>query len=142
MGRNQRPDTVESPSVEPDGQTSIPLLLEELLRAAIPDLDRTGPVLAGRDRPFEVRVLERVILDVYGKMTLAAAKRNSFRHCPARQGAVSLEPKVVVKPSRRVALDDEAWLIPGGSGLPERLGRLARLPAPAVLAQAHLWIVA
>ena len=94
----------------------------ELVRAAIPDLDRPGPVLPGRDRPLEIGVVERVILDVDGEMPLALLQRHALRHGPAREGAVPLEPEVVVEAAGGVPLDDEA-----GRGAvvaaAERLGR-------------------
>jgi hypothetical protein len=83
-----------------------------------------------------------VILDAHRQVTLTAAKRDPFRDGPARQDAVPFEPKVVVEPPRSVSLDDETWLISGRLELPERLGRVTRLPTLAILVQAHLWIVA
>jgi hypothetical protein len=83
-----------------------------------------------------------VILDVHREMALAMAERYPFRHRPARQSAVSLEPEIVVEPSRRVPLNDEARLVRWRFYLPERLRRLVGLSPPAVLVQAHLWIVA
>ncbi len=78
MRRDQRPDTVEAISTKADGQTAVAFLLDELIRAAIPDLDGPGAVLAGGNRPFELRVLERMILDVHGEMALSAAERDPF----------------------------------------------------------------
>ena len=45
-GRHERPHAVEPLAVQPDGQPAVALLLEELVRPAIPDLDRAGAVLA------------------------------------------------------------------------------------------------
>ena len=142
MSRYQRPDTIQAASVQPNRQTAVTLLFHELVGAAIPDLDGTGTVLTGRNRPFELHILERVILDVHRQVTLTAAKRNPFRDGPAPQDAVPLEPKVVVEPPRSVSLDDETWLLTSSRGLPKRLRGLARLPAAAILVEAHLWIVA
>jgi hypothetical protein len=72
---------------------------------------------------------------------LAAAERNAFRNRPAGQGAVALEPEVVVQPARSVPLNHETGPI-SGRGVPERFGSSVRLPAPPVLVEAHLWIVA
>ncbi len=55
---------------------------------------------------------------------------------------MTLESKVVMEAPRGMSLDDEPWLIANRLRLPERLRRLARLPAASVLVQAHLWIVA
>jgi hypothetical protein len=83
-----------------------------------------------------------VILDVHREMALAMAERYPFRHRPARQSAVSLEPEIVVEPSRRVPLNDEARLVRWCLCLSEGLRRLVGPPTAAVLVQAHLWIVA
>ena len=142
MSRYQRPDTIQTTPVQPNRQATVTLLFHELVGAAIPDLDGTGTVLTGRDRTFELHILERVILDVHRQVTLTAAKRDPFRDGPARQDAVPFEPKVVVEPPRSMSLDDETWPISDRLGLPERLGRVTRLPTLAILVQAHLWIVA
>jgi hypothetical protein len=83
-----------------------------------------------------------MILDVHGEMALATAKWDSFRHGPAGEGAMPLEPEVVVEPPRRMPLNDEAKTLARRLRVSERLRRLAGLPAPAVLVEAHLWIVA
>ena len=73
--------------------------------------------------PSKSRVLERVILHVHREMALAASKRDALRHRPARERAVALEPKVVVKTSRGVPLDHETRVrarrlaSPNGSGV-------------------------
>jgi hypothetical protein len=118
------------------------LLLDELVGTAIPDLDGSRAVLTLRDRPFEVRVLERVVFDVNRKVTLAAAERNALRHCPAGQRTASLEPEVVVKPPRGVPLNHETRLFLSSLRVPERLRSPVRLPPAAILVEAHLWIVA
>ena len=82
-------------------------LADELVRAPVPDVDRPGPVLALGDLALEVRVLERMILDVHGERALAAAQRHAPRQRPARKHAIALEPQVVVQAPRDVTLDDE-----------------------------------
>jgi hypothetical protein len=83
-----------------------------------------------------------MILDVHGKMAFPTPKRDSFRDRPARQRAVSLEPKVVVQSPRGMALNDEPSATLPCSRLSERLGRLTSLATPSILVEAHLWIVA
>ena len=60
-----------------------------------------------RDLALELRVLERVVLDVDGEMLLARLERHALRHRPGRERAVALEAEVVVEPARVVALDHE-----------------------------------
>ena len=111
--------------------------------AAIPDLDRAGPVLPGRDLALEVRVVERVVLDVDGEMPFALLERHALRHGPAGERAVALEPEVVVEPPGGMALHDEAQgrALPA-SPSPERLGRLARIPLLPVGLERHSPMIA
>ena len=123
VSRNERPHAVEPLAVEPDGQAAVPLLLEELVRSAVPDLHRAGAVLARRDLALEVAVLERMVLHVHREVALSAPERDSLRHSPARERAVPLEPEVVVEATRVMPLDHEPRrspffrLLPNGSGV-------------------------
>ena len=112
MGGHERPDALEALAQQPHREPAVSLLLEQLVGAAVPDLDGACSVLAGRDHTFEIGVVERVILDVDGEMPLPFAKRDALRNRPARQSAVAFEPKVVVEPPRIVSLNDEAELVP------------------------------
>src|SRR5262249_11175566 len=107
-----RPLPFELAAVEVHGQTAVALLLDELVRPGVPDLDRARPVLAGRDRPFERRVVERMVLDVHGEVPLATVERHALGNGPAGEDAVPLEPEVVVQPARIVALHHEQRLSP------------------------------
>ena len=129
--------------MQPHGQPAVPLLLEELVRAAVPDLDRAGAVLPRRDRPLEVAVLERMVLDMHGEVPLSAPERDAFRHRPARERTASLESEVVVQAPRVVALDRRsAGARSADAALAERLGCPPGAPLAPVLVEAHLWIVA
>src|SRR5262249_33102132 len=97
-GRNARPGSLPPPPVPADGQTTVPLLVEQLVGPVVPDLDRPRAVLALRDLAFERRVVERVILDVHRKVLLTRLERNALRHGPAREHAVAFQPEVVVQP--------------------------------------------
>ena len=133
LRRHERPDTVQLLPVQAHGQPAAPLLLEQLVRARVPDLDGARAVVPLRDLALERRVLERVVLDVDREVLLAGLERNAFRHGPARERAVQLEAEVVVEPRRVVSLDDEDRLSRGcrpprasnGSGVCEGL-RLRR----------------
>ena len=107
----------------------------------IPDLDRAGAVLPGRNLAFEVGVRERVILDVDGEVSLRRGHGHSLRHRPAREDAVALEPEVVVQPPRSVALDDEAEPRPSTT-VSERLGRALRVALAAIVGEGHGRIIA
>ena len=110
--------------MEAHGEAAVLLLLDQLVGAAVPDLDRAGAVLPGRDLALEVRVVERVVLDVHGQVPLARLERHALGHGPAREHTVALEPEVVVQPAGGVALHDEdaassPGAPPNGSGVRE-----------------------
>jgi hypothetical protein len=116
--------------VQPHREPAVALLLEELIGARIPDLDRARAVLALRDLALERRVVDRVVLDVDGEVLQPRLERNPLRHRPAREDTVALEPEVVVQAPGVVALDDEQRLLAFPTG-GERLGGLLRVaPAP------------
>ena len=126
--------------MQPHRQAAVRLLLDELVGAAVPDLDRPGAVLALRDLALESGVLERVVLHVDGEVLLARLQRNTLRHGPGRERAVPLEPEVVVQPPRVVALDDEDGLcLSPRAAAGEGLGCPLGIPFPAVLVEAHRW---
>ena len=54
------------------------LLLDELVRAAVPDLDRAGAVVALRDLTLEGGVVEGVVLDVDGEDALPGSSGTPF----------------------------------------------------------------
>ena len=56
--------------VQADCEAAVVLLLEQLVGAVVPDLDRAAAVLALRDLSLERRVLERMVLDVDGEVLL------------------------------------------------------------------------
>src|SRR5579862_3968383 len=121
--RHQRPRPAQARAVQPHCQLAVSLLLEELVRAVVPDLDRAGAVLPLRDLAVEARVLERMVLDVDGQRAAAGLERHPFRHGPGEEHPVALEPEVVVEPAGVVALDDEDRRA-GVRLAPEGLGRL------------------
>src|SRR5207237_10405750 len=59
LGRDERPRSLEPLPVQPDRQSAAPFLLDQVVRAGVPDLDRAGAVLALRDLAREGRVLQR-----------------------------------------------------------------------------------
>ncbi len=118
-------------------EAAVRLLLDELVGAAIPDLDAAGAVVPGRDLALEGRVRERVVLDVDGEVLRAGLERHALRDRPAGERAVSLEPEVVVEPASIMALNHEDRRL-AAAALGERLRRLAaRSLALVVLQRRH-----
>src|SRR4029077_19881275 len=110
-------------AVQPHREPAVVLLLEQLVRPVVPDLDGARAVVPLRNLPLEASVLERVILDVNREMLLAGLERNALRHRPGREHAVAFEPEVVVQPPGIVTLNDEDRILVAGA-TPERLGGL------------------
>src|SRR6516225_9261432 len=71
--------------------------LERAIGAAIPHDHGAGAVVAGRDHAFEVRILERMVLDVHRETLLLGAHRGALRHRPALEHALHLETEVTVE---------------------------------------------
>ena len=87
--------------------TAVRLLLQQLVRARVPDLHRPRAVLPGGDLALEARVGERVILGAHGEAPLARHGWEAARERPAGEHAAALEPQVVVQAAGGVALNDE-----------------------------------
>ena len=135
---DERPDAVDPLPPEPEGEAAVGLLLQELVRPAVPDLDRAGAVLAGRDRALEGAVVEWMILDVDREVPLAGREGQPLRHGPAGEGAVPLESQIVVEPPCVVALDDEDRAAARRASA-ERLGCAPRVAlAPVVAERGHV----
>src|SRR5437763_3195492 len=109
--RHECPGSLEPLPMQPHGQPALALLLEQLIRAAIPDFDGPRAVVPLRDLTLDAPVLERMILDVHCEMLLAGLERNALRHRPRGEDAVALEAEVVVQPPRVVSLNDENRLL-------------------------------
>ena len=122
-------------------QAAVAFLLEELVGAPIPDLDGARAVLALGDLALEVRVLERMVLDVHGEVALARLERDALRHRPARERTVPLEPEVVVEPPRSVPLDDEDRLLLPLLAAGERLRCALRIAFVPVFLETHATIM-
>src|SRR5205085_6759601 len=93
---------------------------------------RTAAILALRDRPLELVVLDRMILDFHREPANARFVARPLRHGPALHYTVQLEPEVEVQVTRLVFLHDEAQcrraLLPRRShGRRRATRRLARL---------------
>src|SRR6202008_435915 len=94
-GRNRRPRPVEPLAVQPHRKPAVLLLLEQLVRPGVPDLDGARAVVSLRNLPLEASVFQRVILDVNREMLLAGLERNALRHRPRREHAAALETEGV-----------------------------------------------
>jgi hypothetical protein len=87
-----------------DGLTA----LVELPRSLVPDDDVSPSVLACRNDPFEVQILDRVVFDVERSPPRPGIQGGPLGHRPAGEHPFDLQTEVVVEPARPVTLDDES----------------------------------
>ena len=108
-GPEQRVSTPESLARESD----LDLVLGPLVgieRAAVPDPDRAGAVLAGWNVALKLEVLDRVVLGPHREPVVLGVGRDPVRHRPRGERAVVLEPQIPVKPPCVMLVDHEALL--------------------------------
>ena len=77
--------------MEAHGQPAVLLLLDELVRPVVPDLNAARAVLALRDLTGKRCVLDRVVLDVDGERALTRLERNAcllLRFSPLAPGSL------------------------------------------------------
>ncbi len=134
LGLHERPFAAQLVAAQLEQQLAFDEALVDVVErhpaAAVPDDHRARAVVAGRDQPLEVRVLDGVVLDVDREPLVGRVRRRALRHGPGLQHAVVLEPEVVVRAPRRVLLDDEPRA--SYAGRAERLRSLIRLSLCAI----------
>jgi hypothetical protein len=138
VSRHERPAALQAPSVQHERPLTVPLAFHEVVGAGVPHLDRAGAVLALWNLTLESRVLERVILDVHRECAVPGLERHAFRHRPRGEGAVLLEPQVVVEVPGVVPLDDEDRVAGPPAPAGKRLRRLGGVALTPILAEGHL----
>src|SRR5262245_43004806 len=145
---HERPPAVELPAREDELEIAVAVALVRvavgLPGAAVPDHHRAAAVFALRDGSLEVAVLERMILHLHGEALVGGVEAGPLGHRPALEGALELEPEVVVEPAGHVLLDHEgsrARAAPRGRRrFARRLRRGLEVPLATILAQPHLLI--
>jgi hypothetical protein len=98
-------------------------VFQRLPGTLVPDDHLAGAVLLGRNRAFEVRVRDRVVLDLHGHPLVVRVVAGAFRHGPAFHRAVELEPEIVVQAAGPVLLDHEGEHVLPRLAAVGRLGR-------------------
>ena len=99
---------------------------------AVPDHDGAPAIFPLRNDPFEIAIIDGVILDMDSKAFDMRIEARPFRDSPTFVDAVEFETEVVMKPARSVFLNDEAkigarvpYATPLGSGVLEK-SRMSR----------------
>jgi hypothetical protein len=99
----------------PDGLPRVPRQLG-LERAPVPADRIARAVLALRDDPLEIEVLDRMVLRPGGEAAFVGIPRGALGEGPRGEHAVDLEPQVVVKATGAVPMDDEPTAAARDSG--------------------------
>ncbi len=115
-------------------------LLQSLVRvalrqpvAAVPELHRAAAILAFGNGALEVAVVERMVLDLDRQPLDRRIERRTLGHRPRLEGAVELQPEIVVQARGVMALHHEAQRLAGGDGrLAGRLLGLAEVALGAI----------
>src|SRR5262249_52702362 len=103
------------------------IAFERLVSSDIPHHDCASAIMTFRDDPFEVQILQRMILRRHRQTLVPFGVRRPFRHSPRFQHSVHLETKVVMQMTGSVLLNHKTApaALPAGSNT--RWGGLTRL---------------
>ena len=106
---HEHPLALEPLAVQAELEVALGIALvrvgQRLPAPGVPEHHRAAAILALRDRPLEVAIVEGVVLDMNGEPALAGVEARALRHGPALEHAVELEPQIIVQPACGVLLD-------------------------------------
>ena len=71
----------------------------------IPKHDGAPTILALRNSPLEGPIIQRMVLDMHRKTLVLGIEAGAASHRPTLENAAQLQAKIVMKPGRRVFLD-------------------------------------
>src|SRR5699024_5925103 len=127
------PEPAVLASVE-DGDDLAPVVpFLDLDGSGVPDRDLAGTVLAVGDPPFEIGVLERMVLGLDRKTIVLRIGRRALRQSPGGEHSFVFESEIPVQSARVVLLDDEAEIASAGAvSVGNRLIRVLRIPSAPV----------
>ena len=112
LGADEVPTAVKFFAIEFEGKVALGVPFCRVAfwapEPTVPNHDRAAAIFAFRNEPFEIAVIDGVILDMDGKALDMRIEARPFRDSPAFVDAVEFETKIVMKPSSRVFLNDEA----------------------------------
>ena len=77
-------------------------------KPAIPDHDRAAAIFAFGDDPFEIAIIDGVILDMDGEALFLRIEARPFGHRPALEDAPKFKPEIVMQAPRGMLLNHEA----------------------------------
>lgn len=106
------------------GQPPLDRFSEGLPAPFVPQHDGAATVLARRDGPFKIGILQRMILDTDGERASFRIEAGALGNGPAQQHALMLQAKVEMQLPRGVLLDDETRCRRGGR-IPTAAARFA-----------------
>jgi hypothetical protein len=97
--------------------------------APVPEHDSPAAILAFGYGPFEIAIVEGVVLGLYGQALVLRIERRPLGRGPGLEHAIDFEAEIIVQPRRGMLLHDKAGVLRGSDlSLAARLGRLREIP--------------
>src|ERR1700676_2508311 len=99
-------------------------IFQWLILSQVPDHHRSGSVLARRNHALKLRIW--MVLRPYGQAFVRRVHRRPFGYCPGCQDVICGQPKIIMKPTGIVLLDDKvaaATISPRSPNWLERFGK-------------------
>ena len=79
-----------------------------LPEAAIPQHHRAAAILAFGNGPFKIAVIERMVFHLHRQPLVGGIERGPPCHRPGTEGAVQLQPEIIMQPRGGMFLDHKA----------------------------------
>ena len=103
------------------------------IKAPVPDDHPSRTVIALRDNPLEIFIIERVVFHHHGQPFYGRIQRDALRDRPALQHPLHLEPEIVMEGTGRVLLDDKNEAFPPATKRRLRFRGLPEFPFEAMI---------
>src|SRR3984893_3671773 len=113
------------------------LIFRWLILSKVPDHHRSGSVLARRNHTLEFRIFERMVLRPYGQALVRRVHRKSFGYCPGCQDAIYGQPKIIMKPTGIVFLNDKDAAATTSPHSPDWFGRFSKISIASICCERH-----
>ena len=142
---DKRPISLQLLTFEMEEQFAFPQgfswpALQRFADAGIPQHHGTCSIVAGWNRPFEVRVIHWMILDLHGQAFLALDSGHALGQGPGLENPVQFQPEIIVQASSSMFLDDKKESFAGSATHGSDalgLARAGEIPLRLVSSQAH-----
>jgi hypothetical protein len=94
--------------------------------------------LTWRNHALELRIFERMVLRPYGQALVRRVHRGPIRYCPGCQDAICGQPKIIVKPTGIVLLNDKVSAAATSPHSPGWFGCFGKGSLASICCERHL----